>query len=193
VSAKDYPKFKYCNRFIKGEAKKVLGLPNMAFSARSAVPEMKGDPAPIDAYVNLAIGTVPSAQSFAVGDKDNFEHYFNDWGHEDARAVIDQLNIDNANLVDYKPEPDAVDSLPSAGQLVVSVAPPTAEPKEYVEKACNCDILLHYNCKILRNAKASITGDGFLRFHNKIYKPASSSDTGQWGKANMFALLDDRS
>ena len=105
------------------------------------------------------------------------------------------LNFDKPNTehVDSVPESDAVVSLPSVDQLAASKAPPTAEPKEYVDKACNCDTLLHYNCKILRKARVSIAGDGFLRVNDKIYKPASSDDTGQWSKANMFSLLGDRS
>ena len=180
VSAKDYPKFKFTNRFIKSQAKKVLGLPNMAFSARSAVPEMKGEPAPIDAHVDMAIASVPSAQSFTVGD--SFDNYFNDWANPmEARNRLNKSNIANTKHVDSVPESDAVVSLPSVDQLAVSVAPPTAEPKEYVDKACEC--------LIMTKAVAGIRGDGLLNFRGKVYKIATPADTGEHNKANQFAPL----
>jgi len=178
--------FKFCNPFIKRKAKEMFGedvfaaIATRDASEGGGVPEMKGPSGSFYAEVNMAMATVPSAQSFTVGD--SFENYFDDWTNPmEARDCLDKLNIANTQLVESPPTPNAVDSLLTAGQLVASVAPTTAEPKICVDKACEC--------LLMTKAIAGIRGDGLFYFRDKVYKLATPADTGEHNKANMFAPL----
>ena len=135
----------------------------------------------------MAIATVPPAQSFTV--EENFSDFLQDfYNPPKARAFMDQLTIDNTNLDNSVPESDAVDPLPSADQLVVSVAPPTAKPKKFTTQGTQC--------LLLTDAPGSLRSDGFLRSHGRTWKKVddkSPAVTGKWNKANMFGPLADRS
>ena len=189
---------RFTNAFNRREAKKRLGenifsaVAKSNASADDGVPEMKGSGQPLYAEVDMAIAENPSAQSSTVGN--SFEGLFDGWENPmEARSCLDQLHVANTNLVESTlTTPHAVASLLTAGQQDAAGVPPTAEPKEYVDKGCQC--------LSLTTAAASILGDGFLRLHGKVYKPATfadvtneSSQAVKMATANRFEPLADSS
>ena len=161
-------------------------------SANDGVPEMKESGQPFYAQVDMAIAEDPSAQSSTVGN--SFEGLFDGWENPmEARSCLDQPHVDNTNLVESTlTTPHAVASLLTAGQQDAAGVPPTAESKEYVDQGCQCHSLTE--------AAANILGDGFLRLHGKVYKPATfadvtdeSSQAVKMATANRFEPLADSS